>query len=82
MSKHAYILGTVRMMENAVSNAQKKHQLRNVYDSLAHRAPEIVDTGWNDIYQYARVNLCDMSNPEHEACLLIYSQRYKDRPKM
>lgn len=70
--KRAILLTLVRQMREAVSDQPTKQDLENIITTIAHTAPEIMDSRWNRIFNYCRANLSEEGNKEHAECFALY----------
>jgi len=80
-SKRMILLTLLTDIENTVTDMSLKKSVSNVYDTVAHTAPEIMDSRWNTIYKLCVNNMNDMNNPKHKLCLELYEQalqNYRD----
>lgn len=74
--KRALLLVLVRQMKEAVSDEANKRDLDNISQTIAHTAPEILDSRWNRIFNYCRANLSQEGNKEHEECFKLYNNYF------
>ncbi len=76
-TKRAFHLKTVLQLRAAVSPAGEAHRsLTSAADSIAHMAPEILDSAWTNIYQ-----VCTMYLMDNKECFDVYTNRYNQYKK-
>lgn len=72
--KRALLLKLLMNMEDTVSCASLKKTVSNLRDTVAHTAPEIIDSRWQRIYQMCVIHMNEADNPEHGKCFHLYQQ--------
>jgi len=77
-SKRQFLLDTIGLLRDNLSNKTQQKSLSNIADSVFHLAPEIIDSGWYKIFNFTSNSLTDQTNPEHKACFEIYHTRLKE----
>ena len=75
--KRGILLLLVRQMKEAVSDEPTKKGLDHIIDTIAHTAPEIMDSRWNRIFNFCRANLSQEGNAEHKECFDLYHNYFK-----
>jgi hypothetical protein len=78
MEKVAYLLSTVTQMDTALNDADITERLERLYDTIAHTAPEIIDSRWHNIYRFCTTFVTDGENANHIKCFELYNKRVKE----
>jgi len=82
MSKRSLLIQLLTTMEDTVSNQSLKQTVSNTRDTVAHTAPEIIDSRWKRIYQMCSIHMNDVNNPEHAKCFELYMQALEEYKKL
>jgi len=77
-SKRALLLKLLMNMEDSVSDPSLKQTVSNIRDTVAHTAPEIIDSRWRRIYQMCILHMNEADNPEHGKCFHLYQEALKE----
>lgn len=76
--KRALLLKLLNNMEESVSDPSLKQTISNLRETVAHTAPEIIDSRWRRIYQLCVTHMNDVDNPEHDKCFHLYQNALND----
>lgn len=76
--KRALLLKLLNNMEESVSDTSLKQTISNLRETVAHTAPEIIDSRWRRIYQLCVTHMNDVDNPEHDKCFHLYQKALND----
>ena len=82
MNKVIYLLTTVNKLKEALDDVEYTERLDHLYDSIAHTAPEIVDSRWQRIYRFCTTYVTDQNNPNHMKCYNIYMKSLAEYNKL
>ena len=77
-NKRLLLMKLLTEMETVISDKSLKQTVSNVRDTVAHTAPEILDSRWKIIYNMCVIHLNDFENPEHAKCFELYSQVFEE----
>jgi len=81
MNEKRYILITLlAQMKASVTDESLKRSIGSLADTVAHSAPEIIDSRWRPIYNMCKRQMNDVENSEHKKCFELYSaaiEKYK-----
>ena len=80
--KRALLLNLLTNMESTVSCPSLKQTVSNVRDTVAHTAPEIIDSRWKRIYQMCVIHMNEADNPEHDKCFHLYQEAFNEYKKL
>jgi len=78
MNKRIFILQTLELMRTALDDPLMTKTINNIKDTVAHSAPEILDSRWYKIYAFCAQFVTDGDNPKHIECFNIYNNRLKE----
>ena len=75
--KRQILLLLVRQMREVVTDASTKEGLNHIIDTIAHTAPEILDSRWNRIFNFCRANLSN-----NKECFNLYNHYFDSYKKL
>ena len=80
MSSQKFILETFSMLLENIPENEKEHKecFKNIGDTIAHRAPEIMYLSWKDMFNYCSENFNDQTCIWHSNMCDLYNSRYNE----
>ena len=80
MSSQKFILETFSMLLGNIPENEKEHKegFKNIGDTIAHRAPEIMHLSWKDMFNYCSENFNDQTCEWHSNMCVLYNSRYNE----
>lgn len=80
MSSQKFILETFCMLLQKIPETEKEHKecFKNIGDTIAHRAPEIMYISWKDMFNYCSENFNDQTCEWHSNMCDLYNSRYNE----
>lgn len=82
VDKRTYLLQTLILIDKLLADKLMTITLNKIKDTVAHTAPEMLDTRWNNIYLFCLQYVQDASNPSHMKCFNLYQTRFVEYKKL
>ncbi len=78
MDKRTFLLQTVRQMKYILDDELMSVTLGKIEETIAHSAPEILNSRWKKIYLFCVQCVVDGGNEKHMQCYNLYHDKIQE----